>query len=199
MRRPLALVAIAFGCMVFSPLAAAHTGLSAEGFLSGFLHPVFGFDHFLAMLSVGIVSAQLGGWSLWTVPATFVAAMIAGAIVGAYGGPWPLSEIGIATSVIVLGISVTVVKADSPRFIVMAITAFFGCLHGHAHGVEMPLAADPVFYAGGFVVSTALIHLLGVGIGHVMTRSHHMTTILQHAGSAIAGIGLMIFIQAWRL
>jgi urease accessory protein len=196
MRRPLwpALVALWFPL-----LAHAHTGLSAEGFLSGFLHPVFGFDHFLAMLSVGIVSTQLGGWSIWTVPGTFVTFMIIGGIAGAYGSAWPFSEIGIATSVIVLGIAIAVVRSDSPRLAVMAITAFFGCLHGHAHGVEMPRAADPVFYAGGFVMSTALIHLLGVGIGHVMTRKHYLVPILQHAGSAIAGIGLMILIQVWHV
>ncbi len=47
-------------------------------FLSGITHPVLGLDHFLAMVSVGMVSAQIGGSAIWKVPATFVAVMFLG-------------------------------------------------------------------------------------------------------------------------
>jgi urease accessory protein len=58
--------------MAAPSIAHAHSAESAEGFMSGLLHPVFGLDHFLAMLSVGIVSAQLGRERIWTVPGMFV-------------------------------------------------------------------------------------------------------------------------------
>lgn len=178
-------------------LAQAHVDGAASGFMSGLLHPVFGLDHFLAMLSVGIVSAQLGGRRIFTIPATFVGAMIVGGIVGAEGIALPFGEFGIAFSVIVLGIAVVTAETDGNSTWIMLITAFFGFLHGHAHGLEMPKAADPVFYAAGFVASTAMIHLLGVVIGHYLTKQKRLLLILRHMGSAMAGMGILILAKAF--
>ena len=60
----------------------AHDGtqLPYGSFLSGLTHPVLGLDHFLAMVSVGILSAQIGGRAIWTVPATFVLVMTFGGL-----------------------------------------------------------------------------------------------------------------------
>ena len=52
------------------------------GFYDGLSHPVLGLDHFLAMVSVGIISAKIGGRAIWTVPAIFVCLMIIGGILG---------------------------------------------------------------------------------------------------------------------
>ena len=41
--------------------ALAHTGVGvAGGLLSGFAHPIFGFDHVVAMIAVGLWGAFLG-------------------------------------------------------------------------------------------------------------------------------------------
>lgn len=175
--------------------ASAHTAEAVSGFLSGFLHPVFGLDHFLAMLSVGVVSAQLGGRRIFSVPATFVSAMIVGGIVGLKGTPWPLAEAGIALSVVVLGLAVVIAREGTRAGLVMAMTFSFGCLHGHAHGIEIPRAADPVFYAGGFVLSTSVIHLLGVLVGHLLTRTDLRKRWLRWLGTAMSGVGLLIFVR----
>ena len=50
--------------------------------MSGLLHPVLGFDHLLAMVAVGLLSVQLGGRAVWTVPAAFVAFLIGGGALG---------------------------------------------------------------------------------------------------------------------
>jgi urease accessory protein len=168
---------------------------AGQGFVAGLLHPVFGLDHFLAMLSVGIVSAQLGGRRIFTVPATFVLSMIVGAVIGVYGRQWPLSEVGIAVSVVVLGIAIATVKEHGLGWPVLAVVALFGSLHGHAHGLELPKAADPVYYGAGFVTSTTIIHLMGVGIGHLLTTRAAFGNLLRHMGSAMAGMGLMILLD----
>jgi urease accessory protein len=180
----------------FPSAAYAHTGQAGVGFLSGLLHPVFGLDHFLAMLSVGIVSAQLGGRRIFTVPATFVLAMIVGAVAGLRGSQWPLSEAGIAISVVVLGIAIATVTENVRSWPVMLVVALFGSLHGHAHGLELPRSVDPVYYAAGFLTSTTAIHLLGVGIGHLFTTRPTFVTLLRHMGSGMAGIGLMILLDS---
>ena len=47
--------------------------------MAGLMHPVFGPDHLLAMISVGVVSVQLGGHNIWRIPVAFVGAMTFGA------------------------------------------------------------------------------------------------------------------------
>ena len=175
------------------PLSAyAHPmGLAADGFKSGFFHPVFGLDHFLAMLSVGIVSAQLGRERIWTVPGMFVGSMIVGAIFGIKGYVWHFSELGIACSTIVLGVAIATVTERVHSWPVLFVVAMFGNLHGHAHGIELPKAADPIYYGAGFLTSTITIHLMGVGIGHLFTKRLPLLALLRHLGSGIAGIGLM--------
>lgn len=200
MNRKLAGATLVFLVLLSFPSAAhAHVDRQAGvGFLTGFLHPILGLDHFLAMLSVGIVSAQLGGRRIFTVPAMFVLAMVAGAVAGVYGYQWPLIELGIALSVIVLGVAIATVGEDGrgwPVLGVLAVVALFGSLHGHAHGLELPKSADPVYYAAGFVTSTTAIHLLGVGIGHLFTTRAAFMTTLRHMGSAMAGMGLMILLD----
>ena len=86
-------------------LAHAHVVGGEGGFLSGLTHPVLGFDHFLAMLSVGILSSQIGGRAIWTVPSTFVAVMAIGAFIGINNIGLPLVEYGIALSLLALGIA----------------------------------------------------------------------------------------------
>ena len=198
MNRNLAGAALAFLLLLCFPSAVyAHVGREAgAGFVAGLLHPVFGLDHFLAMLSVGIVSAQLGGRRIFTVPATFVLSMIGGAVAGVRGYEWPFSEAGIALSVVVLGVAIAIVRENGNGWPVMAVVVLFGSLHGHAHGLELPKSADPVYYAAGFVTSTTIIHLLGVGIGHLFTARASFVTLLRHMGSAMAGMGLMILLDS---
>ena len=188
-----AIAALLFVC--FPSIALAHDeSVSATGFVDGLLHPVLGLDHFLAMLSVGIVSAQLGGRKVFTIPALFVLSMIGGAVAGVQGQQWPFTEGGIAISVIVLGAAIATVRENGSAWLVMVVVALFGSLHGHAHGLELPGSADPVYYAAGFVTSTSAIHLLGVGVGHLLTARATFSTLLRHMGSVMAGMGLMILI-----
>lgn len=176
----------------------AHVDKAGSGFVSGMLHPVFGIDHFLAMLSVGIVSAQLGGRHVWGVPSIFVLAMVSGAAAGLLGYEIPFLEVGIALSVVLLGAAIVLIRPMRVANGVYLFVAFFGLLHGYAHGLEMPNAADPVYYGGGFVLSTVAIHLLGVGIGHALTKAAKYQTVLRHMGSLMAGMGLMILIELAR-
>ena len=67
--------------VVFFPgISYSHTYTGMNGFYDGISHPVIGLDHFLAMISVGIISAQIGGRAIWTVPSTFVLIMLIAAL-----------------------------------------------------------------------------------------------------------------------
>lgn len=68
------------------PAAAfAHTGHGVEGFTGGFVHPLQGFDHIIAMVGVGLIAAKLGGRALWELPAAFLSMMAARRLFGHAG------------------------------------------------------------------------------------------------------------------
>jgi len=171
-------------------LAFAHEAISERygSFLGGLTHPVLGLDHFLAMVSVGIVSAQIGGRAIWTVPVTFVAVMAFGGLLGMADIGLTAVEAGIAISVLALGCAIA---ADSklPASVVMTAVGFFAIFHGYAHGAEMPTIATPVTYAAGFMIGTAALHLLGLLIGDISQRYIRGKLMLRIAGGAMAGVG----------
>ncbi len=153
-----------------TPASAHVLGGAMGGFGSGFEHPLLGFDHFLAMLAVGLWGAQMGGRAVWTLPATFPLIMCIGGVFGMMGlGPSGYIETGIALSLIVLGGAIAAAWV-APEWAALAIVAVFAIFHGYPHGQEAPKAVDPAAYTVGFVVSTGLIHILGIGIGFALGR-----------------------------
>ena len=173
--------------------AYAHDGgnVPLGGFISGLIHPVLGYDHLFAMLSVGIISAQIGGKAIWRVPATFVIVM---AIGGAFGlmniGSLP-AEFGIALSLVLLGGAIAA-ERQLPTWITMIIVGVFAVFHGYAHGLEMPASAKPVTFALGFLLGTAIIHIAGVFIGDISQHYERGKIILRVAGGLIAIYGLLL-------
>ncbi len=150
-------------------LAEAHPGHGSLGFVPGFLHPFSGFDHIVAMVSVGFFAATLGGKARYAVPATFVAMMAAGGAWGMAAMPLPFVEIGIMTSVVVLA-GVAVLRWNASLYAAMALCGFFAVFHGYAHGMEMPTDAAGLTYALGFMAATAALHGAGLVIGSLMAR-----------------------------
>lgn len=177
--------------MLTASMAQAHTGAEmASGFMSGFTHPLFGLDHVLAMVAVGIWGATLGRPLVWALPVVFPLLMVVGGVLGIAGIDLPYVEIGIAISVIVLGIAIA---ADwrAPVAVAVAIVAMFGVFHGFAHGKELPEAAAPAAYAAGFVISTGLLHLAGIAIG-LLKAVPRGTQLLRASGGLIAAMGVWI-------
>lgn len=147
--------------------ALAHTEVGVGGGLqSGFMHPLLGPDHLVAMVAVGLWGAQLGRPLIWALPIAFPLMMALGGVLGVVGIPLPGVEIGIALSGVVLGLVVALaVRPMVP--VAVAIVAVFAILHGHAHGAELPEAANPLAYGIGFVIATGLLHLAGIAIGRI--------------------------------
>ncbi|WP_033539133.1 MULTISPECIES: HupE/UreJ family protein [Shewanella] len=173
---------------VWAPSVFAHEIIGGAGFMTGFNHPVLGFDHLLAMLSVGLLSTQLGGRAIWTVPLAFMAFMLFGGILGLYGVALPFVELGIALSVLLLGLAIALGR-QIPLLLAMGFVGLFAIFHGHAHGAEMPALTSPVLYALGFLSGTAVIHLLGVSLGFIMQQLSRKLPLLRLSGGAIALIG----------
>lgn len=177
--------------------ALAHsTADMGSGFMAGFTHPLFGLDHLLAMLAVGIVSTQLKHkYAIWTLPATFVGVMLVGGLIGTSGYKAQGVEVGIALSVVVLGTSIFF-GSRLPVAVIYGFVAFFALCHGYAHGAEMPEQAEALMFALGFMLATTIIHLAGVSIGLFATKITQGSEYLRFAGGVIAGMGLQFLLGA---
>lgn len=184
-RTALALAALAAGA---TP-ALAHLDPVAHGsFAAGFTHPLFGLDHLLAMVAVGLWAALIGGRSNWAVPAGFVGAMLAGFALAMGGVGLPFVEPLILASVVAIGLA-TMLALRLPAAAGAALVGFFALFHGHAHGGEMS-EAGMAAYAAGFAIATALLHAAGLALGIVV--GHRGEALTRVAGGLAAAAGLYL-------
>ncbi|HEX8159011.1 MAG TPA: HupE/UreJ family protein [Solirubrobacteraceae bacterium] len=143
--------------------ASAHDGsldLTAS-FEQGFLHPITGVDHLIAMVAVGLLSGVLGGRAVVTVPALFVTFLLIGGAFGFYAIELVGVELWILGSLLLLGLVLAATVRPSRSLVFVAI-ALFGFAHGNAHGLELPLASSALGYAAGFAIASAMCHASGI-------------------------------------
>src|ERR1700757_2859034 len=75
--------------------ADAHPETSTVGgFVRGFIHPLTGLDHIVAMVAVGLWGAFLGPPAIWILPVVFPLVMAFGGVLGIVGMPLPGVETG---------------------------------------------------------------------------------------------------------
>lgn len=175
-----------------STLAYSHEGGGITGgFISGFLHPILGWDHVAAMVAVGLWGAFLGNPAIWILPVVFPLVMAFGGALGVMGIPIPSVETGIAVSAIVLGIMVAFALRP-PLWIAALLVGGFAIFHGHAHGTELPGAANPLAYSAGFVISTGMLHLCGIAFG-LLVRWPAGKVAVRTCGAfiSLAGVGFL--------
>jgi urease accessory protein len=182
--------------IILTPVAAfAHTGIGgASGMARGFMHPVGGLDHVLAMISVGFFAYVLGGRALWLVPAAFVAMMALGGALGIAGVAVPFVEPGIGLSIIVIGLAAAL-GWKMPAAAAMALVGAFAVFHGVAHGAEMPQDSSGLAYAAGFMAATALLHFGGiaacVGAAQLIGRGGRSAARIGGGAAALAGAAMI--------
>lgn len=196
MIRPILRATAAGALLLVAAPAFAHTGAGeAHGFIHGFMHPVGGLDHVLAMVLVGMLAFQLGGHALWALPVAFVSVMALGGALGMAGIAVPTVEVGIALWVVVLGAALAF-RLRVPVAVAAAVVGLFAVFHGYAHGAEMPESAGGLIYAHGFMLATALLHGCGLGLGYAIARlsDRHGGMISRLAGglAGLAGVGLLV-------
>lgn len=168
----------------------------AGGFAAGFIHPLTGWDHMLAMVSVGIWGAQLGAPAIWLLPITFPLMMAVGGAFGVVGVPLPGEELLIALSVLTLGMMVAQARR-LPLPAAFAIVAVFAFAHGHAHGAELPHSTDAVSFCVGFVMATGMLHAIGITIG-LLLRWPKGALAVRGLGSVAVAFGVY-FVYAYAV
>jgi len=179
-----------------STAAIAHTGHETHAFIDGLAHP-FGLDHLLAMMAVGIWSVSvLPAHRQWQGPATFMLAMVIGAILGGSGITIPYLEHSIALSVSLFGVMLTVPKKHISNTFGLVFIVLAASLHGLAHGAETPETGF-AGYAVGFSLTTMMLHLFGIGLGLNIRRGLGARggQVLTSLGGGLGIVGVYIFGQ----
>ena len=188
-------VALALTALVWSIPSSAHFDPSLSGGVrAGFLHPLSGTDHMLAMVAVGLWGAFLGRPLIVLLPVIFPTVMALGGALGIIGVPMPPVEIGIALSVLLLGLSIAMALRP-PVWAASLLVGVFAIFHGYAHGRELPSIADPIAFSLGFVVATGLLHIFGIGIGLLNNRPGG-AALTRALGAVIALAGGFYLFQA---
>lgn len=171
-------------------LCFAHASVITQGgFKSGVLHPLTGLDHGLAMLAVGLLASKSQNNSKWLYPGIFLSFMVIGCLVGFQNISLPWTEMGITASVFILGLLVSAPKA-LPKLLIAGCVAIFAVCHGHAHGNEMTPGMLAYYYIAGFLLSTALLHIIGISLGQLIIR--HAKWLLSITGLTVAASSLWL-------
>lgn len=183
-------ISIAAAALAATTLPAfAHLNPEEHGsFMAGFSHPLFGADHILAMVAVGIWAAQIGGRARWVVPSAFVGTMAIGFMMALGGIDLPFVEPAILASVIALGLLVAM-AARFPVSAAAAVVGIFAVFHGHAHGGELG-SAGALQFGVGFVIATALLHVAGIAAGLGVSRLGTVASRIIGALTALGGLTL---------
>ena len=197
-RAPIHRVVLLFGLLIVGLLLApggqAHVEAGGAGsVVAGFLHPVTGIDHVVAMVAVGLWGAVLGPPAIWLLPVAFPMVMAFGGLLGLLAVPLPGVETGIALSALVLGVLV-MFQTRLPLVWTFLLVGLFALFHGFAHGIELPEGADALLFSLSFVVATGLLHLVGIALGEVR-RWAWGPSVLKLAGSVIAAVGVWSLTQ----
>ena len=194
-RRQRGAAALAVLAILWAQNAYAHAQAGeATGVLTGFLHPISGLDHVLAMVAVGLWGAQLGAPAIWVLPVAFPMVMALGGMLGLMGVPLPGIEYGIAASAILLGAAVAF-EVRASLVVTAVLVGVFAIFHGHAHGTELPPGQSALLYSMGFVIATGCLHAVGIGIGavHRWAWGRHL---LRAAGAVVAMSGVFFLWKA---
>ncbi|MGV2975966.1 HupE/UreJ family protein [Roseibium alexandrii] len=181
--------------VALSGTALAHTGHGyGGGFISGFAHPILGWDHVAAMVAVGLWGAFLGAPSIWILPIVFPLVMAFGAVLGILGVPIPAVETGIALSAVVLGIMIAL-AVRAPIWVSAVVVGLFAIFHGYAHGTELPASANVFAYAIGFVLATGMLHMIGIAFG-LLVKWPAGRIAVRGAGGVISLAGVAFLVGA---
>lgn len=155
----------------------AHTGTGiTHGFMAGFAHPWQGVDHLLVMFAVGLWACVLGGKQVWVLPLSFLLLMAIGAGLGFADIALPYAELWVSLSVLVFGLIMGLNWQASMAW-AMGLVAIVALFHGYVHAAEIARGANQIGYALGFLLTTAILHGLGVASGLFGAKTFNLMRI----------------------
>ncbi len=170
-----------------------------EGMMSGFGHPIIGFDHLAFVIASGLLAVGIARGIL--IPIAFVIATGIGAGIHLLAINLPIPEVVIAASVVLFGVLLFIQQNKNLAInymIISGLAALAGIFHGHAYG-EGIFGAEPtplVAYLTGFTIIQLAISLGIYFVTSKVIKSISLNFITRFAGLAIATTGLVFLSSA---
>lgn len=170
-----------------------------DGLLSGFGHPLLGFDHLFFVIIVGIAALYTGRALL--APAAYIAAMLVGCLLMAFGTGLPMKEAMIGLSLLVVG--GIVLSGHALKLVpALAIFALFGLFHGSAFGdaISAQETAAGTSVLVGYLVGLGLLqYAIAIAAGWVaktLWKATEATAIeVRLTGAVVAGVGAFLSLE----
>jgi urease accessory protein len=188
-------VLIATPAFAHHPMGGATPATLMEGLLSGFGHPVLGFDHFVFILAAGLLAAPRARGLI--LPAAFVIGSFLGSLLHIQSVDLPGGEYLIAGSVVLMG-ALLVSRKDVGDGLFAALLGLAGLLHGHALA-EAIIGAEPtplVAYLGGLALTQYIIAAGAVLAWRLLAARNTASTLQLRrvAGAAVVAVGAVFLV-----
>jgi len=190
-----AAVLVATPAFAHHPMGGATPATMMEGLLSGFGHPVLGFDHFVFIIAAGLLAAPRARGLI--LPAAFVIGSFIGSLLHLQSVDLPGGEYLIAGSVVLMG-ALLVSRKEIGDGLFAAILGLAGLLHGHALA-EAIIGAEPtplVAYLGGLALTQYII-AAGAALAWRVLAARNAASTLQLrrvAGAVVVAVGTFFLV-----
>lgn len=175
---------IALAPFLFPALALAHPGHHHIDWHDGFLHPLTGLDHLMALLAAGVWLAQSETRGKWLLIAAFIAVLALAIPLGMQFAHLTF-EAGIVATLVVLGALMTM-DVRGPlgmRAVVVLTTA---AIHGFVHGTELPVGEAVTPFIAGLIVSSMMVIAVALAAGGYVRR------VLSDLPARLAGVAVVV-------
>lgn len=190
---------ISTSALAHHPLGGMSMETFGHGVLSGIGHPLLGFDHLFFVIIVGIAALYTGRALL--APAAYIAAMLTGCLLMAFGTGLPMKEAVIGLSLLVVG--GIVLSGHALKLVpALALFAMFGLFHGSAFGEAIAAqesAAGTQVLVGYLIGLGVLQYAIAVTSGWVaktLWKATEATAIQARlAGAVVAGVGAFLSLE----
>ncbi len=195
----LVMVAV-FGVAAVAGAHPGHHHHGGEGLLGGVIHPWGGLDHLVAALLVGAWAVMsIEERSTLLLPGAFLGAMGLGAVAMAVGVGAGVAGGLTALTVVALGL-VLGFRWSVPVSVGVGAMALFGLIHGASHmALGAGLSVATATYLLGLMLSTAVLHALGVAGAGLAMRSKRSVLVTRLAGTAAAVAGVVLMLHQWLI
>lgn len=185
-----AIVTILFSLvtMMMPSLTYGHVVSQSHNLYNGFVHPFTGFDHFITMFSIGMLSFYAAGnkKDIFRLPMIFCLFLFM-ALVFQTGNLLTVHKLFPAGIIILIGLLIFQIKIKNIVWLLLPIVAF---AHGHIHTTDAMFIYSNIPYILGFVAATFILHVAGIYLAKILYSLHKSTHKL--VGSCLVLLGFYL-------
>lgn len=173
------LIALFAATALLSPAVFAHAGGHHEAhWYSGLLHPITGWDHFVAMALMGAFAAKARTDRAMVLLSLIGGSFLAGLFLAQVTQLGSLLESVVLASVVMIPLSGWVLgKSKIMEALVFAIFALFGASHGLVQASES--VGSALLFGTGAAVSSMLLCVIGYGVARQLLAGYRQTQKLR--------------------